>query len=75
MKLFKNLRLAFGGLILATLAACGGGGSGGSVADSGTLRLALTDAPSCGYDSVNVTVEKVREIGRASCRERVLASV
>lgn len=59
MNLFKNLRLAFGGLILAGLAACGGG-SGGSVAESGTLRLALTDAPSCGYDAVNITVEKVR---------------
>ncbi len=31
-----------------------GGGS------TGTLSLALTDAPSCGYDAVNVTVEKVR---------------
>ena len=45
--------------MLAALAACGGG-SGGSVAESGTLRLALTDAPSCGYDKVNITVEKVR---------------
>jgi hypothetical protein len=38
----------------------GGGGSTGQVAETGTLRLALTDAPSCGYDSVNITVEKVR---------------
>lgn len=42
----------------AALAACGGGG--GSSAESGTLRVALTDAPSCGYDHVYVTVEKVR---------------
>src|ERR1700756_4876606 len=28
--------------------------------DSGTLRLAMTDAPACGYDAVNVTVVKVR---------------
>lgn len=42
------------------LAACGGGGGGGSVAGDGTLRVALTDAPSCGYDHVYVTVEKVR---------------
>lgn len=41
------------------LAACGGGGDGGA-AGSGTLRLALTDAPACGYDAVYVTVEKVR---------------
>lgn len=63
MKLFKNLGLTFGGLILASLAACGGGGGGGAVspvADSGTLRLALTDAPACGYDSVNITVDRVR---------------
>ncbi|WP_249931276.1 DUF4382 domain-containing protein [Ramlibacter sp. 2FC] len=44
------------GLTAATLAACGGGGSGGT----GTLRVALTDAPSCGYDHVYVTVERVR---------------
>ncbi|MEP6607865.1 MAG: DUF4382 domain-containing protein [Burkholderiaceae bacterium] len=45
------------------LAACGGGGDsnpGASVAGAGTLRLALTDAPACGYDQVNVTVDKVR---------------
>ena len=61
MKLFTNLGLTFGGLVLASLAACGGGGGGGSpVAETGTLRMALTDAPACGYDSVNITVEKVR---------------
>ena len=44
----------------ATLAACGGGGGGGApVAGEGTLRVALTDAPSCGYDHVWVTIEKV----------------
>ena len=58
MKLLRNLKLALGGLLLAGLAACGGGGGGS--ADSGTLRLALTDAPACGYDAVNVTIQKVR---------------
>ena len=61
MKLLQNLKLALGILAVAGLAACGGGGGGGSgSADSGTLRLAMTDAPSCGYDAVNVTVVKVR---------------
>lgn len=47
------------------------GGAGGTVADSGsggattaasmgTLRLALTDAPACGFDKVFVTVERIR---------------
>jgi hypothetical protein len=35
------------------LAACGGSESTSS---TGTLRLALTDAPSCGFDRVDVTV-------------------
>ncbi|MEO5844230.1 MAG: DUF4382 domain-containing protein [Caldimonas sp.] len=42
--------------VSAVLAACGGGSTG----DSGTLRLALTDAPACGFDRVDVTVQKVR---------------
>lgn len=46
------------------LAACGGGGGSPSgtsnTSGNGTLRLALTDAPSCGFDAVNVTIQKVR---------------
>ena len=42
------------------VAACGGGGGGGGGGGTGTLRLALTDAPACGYDAVNITVLKVR---------------
>lgn len=46
---------------VAVMAACGGGGGdGGSPpAGSGNLRLAMTDAPSCGYDHIWITVEKV----------------
>ena len=65
MKLRFNLKLVLGGLMLAGLAACGGGGGGSSDvsfagASNGTLRLAVTDAPTCGYDAVNVTIQKVR---------------
>jgi hypothetical protein len=51
---------ALGGA-LAVVACGGGGGSGGeSIAASGALRAALTDAPSCGFDHVYVTVDRVR---------------
>jgi len=49
---------------LAMLSACGGGGNDDSAPPfgtaNGTLRLSLTDAPSCGYDKAYVTVERVR---------------
>ena len=44
----------------AVLAACGGGGGGCEVTGQGTLRVAMTDAPSCGFDNVWVTVDRVR---------------
>lgn len=40
------------------LAACGGG-DGGSP-QTGTLHVAMTDAPSCGFDHVFITVSQVR---------------
>jgi Domain of unknown function (DUF4382) len=54
--------ISLGCLVSALLlAACGGGGGiGGTGAPMGTLRFSLTDAPACGYDQVNVTIEKVR---------------
>jgi hypothetical protein len=45
------------GAAALTLAACGGGGGTQS---TGTMRVALTDAPACGYENVFITVEKVR---------------
>ena len=51
---------ALGALVLAVpvlLAACGGSDK---ETGNGSLRVALTDAPSCGFDAVHVTVQKVR---------------
>ena len=48
-------------VLAAGLMACGGGGGiGGTGAPLGTMRVSITDAPSCGYDAVFVTVDKVR---------------
>ena len=65
---FRQAGLLAGGVIAAvSLTACGGGGGGSGaastpapVATAGTLSVSLTDAPSCGFDAVNVTVNKVR---------------
>ena len=51
----------------ALLAACGGGG--GTAGSNGTLGVAMTDAPSCGFDAVNVTVNKVRVHQSATANE------
>jgi hypothetical protein len=64
--------LAASAITAAILAACGGGGTtGGStpVATSGTLNVSLTDAPACGFDAVNVTVNKVRVNGSATASD------
>ncbi len=58
----RNLQAAWrtsAAALLIGLSACGGGGDGG-ISGTGVMRLSLTDAPACGYDEVNVTIEKVR---------------
>jgi hypothetical protein len=46
---------------LLALAGCGGGGGGdGGISGTGIMQLAITDAPSCGYDHVYLTVDRVR---------------
>lgn len=54
----RKLAYAMGFMASALLAACGGGGGDGPQ-PQGTLKLSMTDAPSC-YRKVEVTVEKVR---------------
>jgi hypothetical protein len=72
--MLRTLQKARGALLLlfgvVALAACGGGGDmsapvagapgGGGAGGTGTLRVALTDAPACGYDHVYITVDRVR---------------
>jgi hypothetical protein len=53
----RNFSLVASLSAAGVLAACGGGGGGQA---SGTLSVAMTDAPACGYDEVNVTVNKIR---------------
>ncbi|MEO7497189.1 MAG: DUF4382 domain-containing protein [Massilia sp.] len=58
--------LAAGVAAAISLAACGGGGGDGDTDSAGTtqllggLRVALTNSQACGFDSINLTVSKVR---------------
>jgi len=58
--------LAPASLVAATLllVSCGGGGGtgdgGGIGGTGGTMRVSLTDAPACGYDEVNITIDRIR---------------
>jgi len=72
---YSPLRAAMAALALAGLSACGGGGgdSGATVTPPattlGTLGVSMTDAPSCGFDAVNVTVTKIRVNQSASAAD------
>lgn len=49
-------------LLMLAMGGCGGG-NGGGISGTGrdaTLRLAITDAPACGYDHVYITISKIR---------------
>jgi len=66
----KNLKAILSWTAVASVTAllvtaCGGGGGAyvsapTSPSGNGTLRIAMTDAPACGFDAVNVTIQKVR---------------
>ena len=55
-----NIRSKLATLFAAGLLAACGGGDGGGIGGTGTMHVSLTDAPSCGYDQVNVTIDRVR---------------
>ena len=67
----KWIQAALFALVAAVVAACGGGGGDAGTSTStgtGTVNVSLTDSPSLDYESVFVTVEKVR-IHRSSTAE------
>lgn len=53
----------------AVLTACGGGSASAPVVNMGTLGVSMTDAPACGFDAVNVTVNKIRVHQSATASE------
>jgi hypothetical protein len=64
MNVFRRLAVG-GGIVTVCLFSCAGGGGGGGIGGTGIIRLALTDAPACGYDAVNVTIDRLRVHQRA----------
>jgi hypothetical protein len=66
-----GLFFAITAIAASTLVACGGGGGGTNSQPTtlGTLSVSLTDAPACGFDAVNVTVNKVRVHQSASAAD------
>ena len=57
----KQLTWLMGLLLTVFVAGCGGdGGGSGSGTQPGTMSVSMTDAPSCGFDQVNITVSKMR---------------
>jgi hypothetical protein len=55
--------------LLLTLVISGCGSDGGGSSQPGTLGVSITDAPACGFDAVNVTVDKVRVHQSSSANE------
>ena len=56
--------------LVLVLAACSGGDNTNiSNGTTGTLHMALTDTPACGYDAVNVTIQKIRVNKSASASD------
>ena len=60
--------IARGGWIVSLLSSCGTAvlalvlaSCGGDDPKPGSIRFALTDAAGCGFDQVNVTVDRIRD--------------
>lgn len=65
MNVLRGLALG-GGIVSVFFFSCAGsGGGGGGIGGSGVIRMALTDAPACGYDAVHVTIKTLRVHERA----------
>lgn len=64
----KPLIWLMGLLVTVIVAGCGSDGGGGTP-QAGVLGVSLTDAPACGFDQVNVTVDKVRVHQSSSVNE------
>lgn len=68
----KNIRRAscwLVGVLVLAVTGCGGDGGGGNGSSLGSLGVSLTDAPACGFNAVNVTVDKVRVHQSGSANE------
>ena len=64
---FKLLTGLMGLLLALVVAGCGSDGGGST--QPGVLGVSITDAPACGFDAVNVTVDKVRVHQSSSANE------
>ena len=68
LKSYFKLLTGLMGLLLALVVA-GCGSDGGGSTQPGVLGVSITDAPACGFDAVNVTVDKVRVHQSSSANE------
>jgi len=64
---FRQARLAACAGAVVLLASCGSGET-----TPGKVRFALTDAPACGFDEVNVSIERIRVHRSADANENAL---
>lgn len=66
-RMLRRVSAAACAAAVVLLAACGSGET-----DPGTARFALTDAPACGFDQVNLSIERIRVNRNADANENSL---